>query len=159
VDIATIITRLHEHHAEIEHCLREGKLLLLGGDACRLKAMGLVRWRLMRSLRAYRLFKHGELFDPLLAATTGPHWVQAVELKRRCIVLAEDYADYVARWTQTNALRAWPDYLLAAEAMVARIRRHLAEEAAGIERLVHALPAAAGPHGADRPRQASLAEP
>lgn len=135
-----LLARLDDHHRGIGHDLAEGQRLLIDADTCRLKALCLVRWQLIRRLRAFQLFKHTHLFDPLIAAGPPMRRLQATELKRRCLAMGDLYAVHVRRWTLSAAADDWPAYRRDADAMARRIRRHLADEAGGIRLLLRAVP-------------------
>jgi predicted RNase H-like nuclease (RuvC/YqgF family) len=93
----------------------------------------------MRALRAYQLFKHVEVFDPIIASQCPKRAREAEELKRKCIEIGQQYEEHVRRWTLTGPAHSWPRYLGDAEHIIGRLRAHLAEEAKRIDQLIAGL--------------------
>ena len=90
--------------------------------------MATLRWQLMRALRAYQLFKHGEVFEPLIQCGDPAISAAARNLKERCIAIGEDYTVFVTRWSGGAAALAWHKYRIEARGMVQRIEGHLKTE-------------------------------
>lgn len=131
-----VIAHLQQHQREIEASLREGQALLADGNALQLKAIALVRWQLMRALRAYQLFKHTEIFNPIIASGAPSRAREAEELKQRCIVIGEAYREHVQRWSLSGPAHSWPDYLKETQEIIRRIRAHLDQETLGVAALI-----------------------
>lgn len=97
-----------------------------------------LRWQLLRLLREYQLFKHGEIFDPLLRAGDENRRAQAASLKSRCIAMAAVVSEHSRRWTVAGTLDH-DDYPDEARALIFRIGAHLVQERAGVEHLLDGL--------------------
>lgn len=134
--IEQVVAHLQHHHREIETSLREGQALLDDGDASQLKAIALVRWQLMRALRAYQLFKHTEIFNPIIASGALPRAREAEDLKQRCILIGEAYQEHVKQWSLSGPAHSWPTYIKEAQEIIRRIRTHLNEETLSVEALI-----------------------
>ncbi|WP_419825373.1 hypothetical protein [Sphingomonas sp.] len=83
---------------------------------------------MVRLLREYQLFKHGEIFDPTIAGGTARQVALARELKARCIAAGERYAEHSKRWSMTDVAGEWPDYKLALHAIIDALRDHMRDE-------------------------------
>ena len=97
-----------------------------------------LRWELLRLLREYQLFKHTELFDPLLRGDDPDRRRRAGSLKDRCLAMAAVVTDHVRRWTVAGVADA-TSYEVEARALLARLARHLAEERLGVTHLLDGL--------------------
>jgi hypothetical protein len=122
------IDALKGHHQLILTDIGDAKRELARNDASSAKALALIRWELMRHLRAYQLYKHTRIFDPLIASSSPSRSGAAADLKSRCIELSSAYEAHVKRWSLTGPAGAWDRYVTEAMAMSARIERHLALE-------------------------------
>lgn len=127
---------LEEIRTPIMAVLKQANKELALRDASSIRALALVRWELMRHLRAYQLYKHSRIFDPIIGSGIGAKTIFAQELKDRCLALARDYETHVTKWSLTGPAAAWSDYVSEAQAMSKRIERHLFQETQQIEALL-----------------------
>jgi len=130
------LARLQEHQAQVARVLAEARPLLRDEDASHLKALALARWQLLRVLREYQLFKHSEIFDPMIAAGAVGRADTARRLKGRCLDIAAAFAAYVQRWSLTGPARDWTAYTAEALAMADRIDRFMMEELVEVRALL-----------------------
>lgn len=132
-----LIAELARHHdAVLAHLNVTRRLLALPAQTAQ-PQLARRRWELIRILRAYQLFKHGELFDPLIRRG-GPAAPLARAMKDRCSSLGDAVAAHIRLWSTTGATVAWGDYVAAETAMVDRLLGHLRRESEEARRLVPA---------------------
>lgn len=95
-----------------------------------------IRWQLLRVLREYQLFKHNEIFDPLIAANRTELAMMAKRLKAACIAAGEAYQAHTIRWTEQGALESWTEYQQAVLKIVERVEEHLRSERMAVTALL-----------------------
>jgi hypothetical protein len=122
------IQALDGYHRPILAALADGRVELDRKDASSAKAVALIRWELMRHLRAYQLFKHTRIFDPIIAGRSAYHSGIAADLKARCLELSGAFEEHVKRWSLVGSTAAWDRFTEEASAMSERIERHIAFE-------------------------------
>jgi hypothetical protein len=132
------IDALKGHHELIRADIEDAKREFARNDASSAKALALIRWELMRHLRAYQLYKHSRIFDPLIASSSPSRSGAAADLKSRCMELSSAYETHVKRWSLAGPAGAWDQYVAEAMAMSVRIERHLALEHREVSRLLGA---------------------
>jgi hypothetical protein len=93
------------------------------------------RMELSRLLMEYALFKHKDVFEPIIAGG-GLKGAEAMRLKLACIDAGEAYRDYTRAAGPTRPLAQWSTYRVRASAMAESIRDHLAQERSGIRKLL-----------------------
>lgn len=130
------LSRLGEYQRRIAHIIVAARDALAGDSASGQKTVAGARWELVRILREYQLFKHTEIFDPLIAYGDSVRATNASRLKTRCIDLGQSYGDHVQRWSLQAPMNAWDDYRDEALTMIERINRHLGDEAEQVARLL-----------------------
>lgn len=87
--------------------------------------LDLARNRMARILTAYHLFADRELFGPCAAANPARcERIRAVAAE--CAALAQDFRAFARDCALNPVIERWASYRIDAQAMMARIRRHLA---------------------------------
>jgi hypothetical protein len=102
------------------------------------KALSQARWELARTLRAYQLYKHGSIFDPIIAREQGDRVTMARSMRADCIRMGEEYRLYVLKWSAVSVIDVWAEYRSAAIGIIGRLRAHLESERKGIVQLEQA---------------------
>lgn len=92
------------------------------------------RQELSKRMQEFQVFKHKALFDPMIQQG-GPRQKIAQQLKAECIKLGTDYTAFQWKWTHADVGVRWPEYRLSALAMMATIRKALADQDAIIQKL------------------------
>jgi hypothetical protein len=87
--------------------------------------LDLARNRMARVLTAYHLFADRELFGPC-AAHDPAQRLRIKAIAAECAELAQDFRAFARDCTVNPVLDRWPAYRIDAQAMMGRIRRHLA---------------------------------
>jgi hypothetical protein len=128
MDQARLIAELHRHQDGIVAHLVETRRLLGQPSEAAGYALAQRRWELARLLRAYQLFKHFELFDPLIRRGQLPQVEAATRMKVRCIDAGNAYTAFVRQWGGTDVLANWTGYARAVADMSDRVRAHLTRE-------------------------------
>jgi hypothetical protein len=87
--------------------------------------LDLARNRMARILTAYHLFADREVFGPCAAGNPARRErIRAVSAE--CAALAQDFRAFARDCTVNPVIERWAAYRIDAQAMMARIRRHLA---------------------------------
>lgn len=140
-----LLTRLDAHQARALEIISRGDVLL-APDAC--PDQGLLsqaRWELTRVLGAYQMFKHHELFDPIIRNGPPDKARLAGEMKAECIALGDEYRAHVARCADLDIPAHWDSYRPAVARLLGRIKAHIARERWIAARLLIDGVAARGP--------------
>lgn len=136
MDTSQALTLLGSHQAAVlAHLPHLVSLLNREPEAAR-EPLARTRWELIRLLRAYQLFKHGEIFGPLLAGGTPDEKRIAGRMERACTATGDRLLEHVARWSTADIVANWTEYRAATLAVVALLRAHIASERDEIARLL-----------------------
>jgi len=120
---------LDRYHHQILAIMEQARMSLSDQDGGDVAGLAKHRWELTRVLREYQLFKHGEIFDPIVRGDLGARSRAAATLKAQCLGLGDAFAIHVRRWSLQGPASGWADYRRDATEMLGRIERHLAHEA------------------------------
>ncbi len=126
--IAHALDRLEEHQDRIVGLIGEARHAVLGPVATAREELARVRWQMLRAMREYQIFKHSEIFDPVIASPDALRVASARRLKTSCIAASERYRQHTLRWSTQGIAAAWPAYVLALEETCRAIEGHLADE-------------------------------
>ena len=129
------LDRLNDHQNGIVALLDEKEPLVVADARHDVATLARARWALMRALTAYAMFKHREIFDPLIAKARPADAHKLLRMKRACLELGDEFRAYVQKWSAADVQTHWTEYRPAACAMIARIRAHLARERADVAAL------------------------
>jgi hypothetical protein len=127
---------LQGHHRAIEAVMVEAEEAVRSGDPARSARLVLFCWQLLRLLRSYQLFKHGEIFDPLGRHPDPIRARRAAAAKERCTAMGEQFGRHVQRWSAQGADSSPVEYKQQTTDVLAAVRRHLTHEAAEVELLL-----------------------
>lgn len=126
-------------HGDVLSLLDRARPLLDGRDAGSWSALAPFRAELGAALQALQIYKHHEIFDPIIAEG-GSRTAIAKQLKVECIQLGLEYETYKRTWVSADIDARWPEYRLAGLAMMRQIRERMAEQHKAI-RLLYESPA------------------
>lgn len=98
-------------------------------------ALAQSRWALTRTLTAYALYKHGRVFDPIIAARDSRRAEAARALKAECLRRGDEFRRHVMRWSAADVLGDWDTHRAETLALIARLRVHLDRERAAVRAL------------------------
>jgi hypothetical protein len=93
------------------------------------------RMEMTRLLMDYALFKHRDIFAPILSAG-GAKMNDCQRLKAACIAAGQDYRDFIRTGNRADPFADWDTYRDSALAMARTMKAHLADERAGLRRLL-----------------------
>jgi len=129
------IDRMRGFHRQIRDLLAESlsAIELAERNTVTLAAL---RWRLVRLLREYQLFKHTEIFDPIIRGDRASRSADAGRLKAACEETGAAYNDHIRRWNLSGTGETSPDYAADARHMIRRVGEHLDREQLDIRRLL-----------------------
>jgi hypothetical protein len=132
---AALLAQMHQHHQGVaEYVLEAGAII--GADTLDPAAVSTIRWRFVRVLTGYQLFKHQQIFDPVVQHGSMRDADAARQLKAECILISEAFRNYVARWSASGITGREAEYRHDAQAMIARVQAHITRERRGIEALL-----------------------
>jgi hypothetical protein len=130
--LTTTLPLLDRHHPSIQ----------IGAELAK------ARMEMTRLLMDYALFKHREIFAPIIGS--GGKWLHDCQrLKAACIAAGQAYRDFIRNGNRAEPLTDWDAYRASAQAMAQTMQTHLAEERAGLRRVLGVR----ARKGADEPRQ------
>lgn len=123
-----LLTRLDDHQAKALEIISRGDVLLAPDTLPDQGLLSQARWELTRVLGAYQMFKHHELFNPIIRNGPPDKARLAGQMKAECIALAEEYRAHVARCANLDIPAHWDSYRPAVLRLLARIKAHIARE-------------------------------
>lgn len=127
MDNAQAYDRLVDYQSRIVTCIDGAvELLALDPEAARMP-LARIRWTMVRILREYQLFKHREIFDPVIVRDDRYSPI-ARRLKEACLAAADQHLTFVARWNAGDVAARWHEYRPAMAARSAQLRRDIARE-------------------------------
>ena len=131
-----------QYQQRIRRALDRGDTLL-AAEVPDVTALGTIRWELVQAVRAYQVYKHSEIFDPLIDAGIEPAALIARGMKAMCIAASSRGKAFILEWSGRSAGDDWPRYSAATLAMNAEVRLTLEIERMGLTELRAAV--AGGP--------------
>ncbi|WP_019833902.1 hypothetical protein [Sphingomonas sp. PR090111-T3T-6A] len=93
------------------------------------------RMRMARTLTAYQLFAHREMFHALLSSRHAADVECGQRLSVECNALAEAMRAHARKWAAQEPAAMWGEYRPAALGLIERIRQHILHARAGAKRL------------------------
>lgn len=150
MDTTRALRLLNEHRQGLidQLATAEAVVTRAASDGC--PDLARAHWDLARRLRAYRLFKHADVFCPAIAQGDDAERRAGADMMVACDAAAANFDAYVLQWSgiggQVGAQE--PDRRTAMLTLIAGVRAHLEMEGRGIERLLNdwrGAPAAAAP--------------
>lgn len=135
----TLQNQLQVHQDAILAIIGETEPLLRDSDHRDVATLARTRWTLMRLLTAYAIFKHGQIFDPIISRKLTGQVSRAERLKRACMAVGDEFRGHVTKWSGQDVKAEWAQYQPAALAIIARLRSHLTIERQEIAGLLVAL--------------------
>ncbi len=126
------LARLRDYQHDILALLNEVQPLLAHDAPGNRSLLAQLRWRLVRVLRAYQVFKHGEIFNPMMRSGPPAQAAFARDLKAQCVTAGDSFRDYVSRWSTADLAASWDEHVAATGAMIQQLRHHLQSEQAAI---------------------------
>jgi hypothetical protein len=134
-----VLNQLCDHQDKILAHIAQKEALIRSLAAPDAMVLGKARWELTRLLSAYQIFKHSQIFDPVIARGAPEAARRAQRLKIDCIAMGDAFRAYVAHWMAVGITDHWEAYKPAALACIATTRQHLATERREVEALVRLL--------------------
>ncbi|KQU47450.1 hypothetical protein ASG67_14465 [Sphingomonas sp. Leaf339] len=131
-----IVQRFDDHHARSVTLFRQMRPLLDPKGEADLPALARIRWALLRTLVEFQLFKHRDIFDPVIRLGTPSQQKQARALKEECAQLGADVRAFVTRWSNGSAGTAWADHRRQTIAILDRVERGLIDQRRAIVMLL-----------------------
>jgi hypothetical protein len=141
------------HHQDRVRAIVDRIDTILRADRRDTVALAQARWTLTRVLNAYALFKHGRVFDPIIASRDPARAPAARALKEECLRVGDLFRAHVLRWSAADVGAEWDGYRHDTLALIARLRSHLDRERAAVLALQHGR----APMGTPPPRYGAAA--
>ena len=124
----SLLARLDQHQAKTLAIISRGDVLLAADAIPDPGLLDQSRTELTDVLSAYQMFKHRELFDPIIQDGPLDKARLAGQMKAECIALGEEYGAHVARCANLDIPAHWDSYRPAVLRLLARIRTHIMRE-------------------------------
>lgn len=131
----SILAQMHQHHRAIADYTAEAETLMSTPELDPATVSN-ARWRFVRVLTGYQVFKHQQIFDPMVKHGSMLDADSARQLKAECILISEAFRSYIAKWSISGITDREDEYRREAHAMILRVRTHIARERGGIEALL-----------------------
>ena len=141
MQIARPLDRFHQLQAVVLSLLNRVRPFFNGKDPGVWPLLVPYRSELTNALHELQIYKHREIFEPILSGT-GPSKALVTRLKIECVQVGVDYQAYTQKWDSADITENWHEYRLAALSMMRHLRESLARQDDAI-RLLYAQP---GPH-------------
>ena len=130
------LERLYEHQQGVlDHLARTLELARCEPEEVR-GALAKSRLEMFRLLRAYQLFKHNEIFDPVIRRGNLAQIATATRMKSDCTAAGDAYRAYVNLWASCDVVAVWSSYRPALLAMAQRLRTHIEVERTQVPQLL-----------------------
>jgi hypothetical protein len=117
-----------DHHHRATAIMAAQRTLLASGSAPDPAAHARHRWELLRVLVEFQLFKHRDVFDPLIRQGDPRTAPRAQLLKTECAALGAEVRAFVVRWSDGSVEADWERFRTASLALIAMVERGLAEQ-------------------------------
>ena len=127
-----LLEQLRQHQDSVLSIMDEAEPMLRDPAQRDVAGLARARWAMVRALATYQLFKHNQVFDPVVQGRLVGQGERAARMKQACIAVGDEFRGYVGKWSGTDVGGAWETYQPAALAMIARLRTHVARERAEI---------------------------
>lgn len=136
------LASIRKLEAEAEHFVARALTMMIRArylvEANRMGAIALLdacRTRLGEHFRRYQIFKHGQIFDPVVSFGPASSKIVARGMKIDCMQLGETFSAYTNRWRKLS-LRDWPTYRRDMLALVEMITTNLQDELRAMRQLL-----------------------
>jgi hypothetical protein len=127
---------LYAHQDRLLALVAEAEALVEAEPDRSAHRLATIRWEMVRLMREYQLFKHGEIFDPMIASGSATQAALARDLKARCHAASDRYVEHTRRWSTGGIMVEWADYRLAVLAMADAVRDHMQQEREAVTMLL-----------------------
>jgi hypothetical protein len=138
----SLLDRLVEHQNLVRGIIARAETCLRHPHQRDALTLARLRWEVTRAIGAYTLFKHHELFDPLVAHGTSAQARAAAEAKRACLAMGAQFQAHVRKWSGAPVAERWDEYQPATVAMIAKLRGHFDLERQAVGAMLVADPQA-----------------
>ena len=140
MDTTRALRLLNEHRQGLFDQLKAAEVVVTGASKDGGPDLARAHWDLARRLRAYRLFKHADIFCPAIAQGDPGERRSAVDMMVGCDTAAANFDAYVLRWSGIGGVVGAdePDRRAAMLTLIAGVRAHLDAEGLAIEQLLNA---------------------
>jgi hypothetical protein len=117
-----------EHHARAIAIMAAQRALLAPGSVPDPAAQARHRWELLRVLVEFQIFKHRDIFDPLIRQGDPRVAPRAQAMKAECAELGTEVRAFVTRWSDGSVDRDWDRFRTATLTLIAKVERGLAAQ-------------------------------
>lgn len=136
------------HHRRATAIMAAQRALLARGSVPDPAAQARHRWELLRVLVEFQIFKHRDIFDPVIKQGDPRMAPRARILKAECAELGSEVRAFVAAWSDGSVDRDWDRFRAATLALIAKVERGLAGQRQALATMVTTparSPVASGP--------------
>ncbi|MEI5686480.1 hypothetical protein [Sphingomonas kyungheensis] len=137
-DITAVRIEADRFVAEAMTFLRDARALVIADTRAAAATLTRNREGIFALLGDYQRFKHGRVFDPVIAEGHGRRGATARLLKCECVLMGDSFAAYVSRWQHADLAAEWPAYRRDMMTITEQLLDHLRVEQAAIASLLGA---------------------
>jgi hypothetical protein len=123
-----MIDELKAHQEKVLSIMARSFAMIEKPGALDTGVLGQNRWELMRTLRAYQIYKHVFIFDPAIASGTPGRASHAAAMKARCEAMGAAYQAHTLQWSASSVVEREAEYRAATRHILERARNHMARE-------------------------------
>lgn len=135
-----VLLRLYDHQSRILARIDASTALLRLGPVEARVPLARARWAMARMLREYQLFKHTEIFDPVIADGDDRQVAAARRLRDNCAAAGDGVSAHVERWTTADVTAQWASYCRSVRQSAGEMQAHIARERSQVEALLAGTP-------------------
>lgn len=136
------LASIRKLEAEAENFVARALVMMIRArhlvEADRMGAIALLnacRKRLGEHFKRYQIFKHGQIFDPVVSFGPASSKIVARGMKIDCMQLGETFSAYTDRWRKLSP-RDWPTYRRDMIELVEMITANLQDELRAMRQLL-----------------------
>lgn len=123
-----LLSRLDEHHVRLSEVIKRGDMLLASSVPPDRKLISQACDEFVCILGRYQLFKHQELFDPIIDDGPPDKARLAQQMKAECMMLSKEYQAHVAHSANLDISAQWGSHREGVIRLLARINAHIRRE-------------------------------
>jgi hypothetical protein len=148
-----ILATFDDYHRRATTIMATQRALLAPGSVRDPATQARHRWELLRVLVEFQIFKHRDIFDPMIRQGDAHVARCAQAMKEDCAALGMEVRDFVTRWSDGSVGENWDNFRSAKLALIAKVERGLVEQRRTLATMVTTISAA----GAAAPSRSPVA--
>ncbi len=129
-----------DHHRRAAAIMAVQRALLVSGSRTDPATHARHRWELLRALVEFQIFKHRDIFDPMIRQGNPRTAPRAQAMKTECAALGAEVRAFVARWSDGSVDTDRERFRIATLALIAKVERGLADQRRALATMIAVPP-------------------